>query len=362
MRFYWFSWFSVFLCLFYTVLAPAISEATSNRCIKKPANITVLPEGVTTPPLTKQNSSASIVVLTPGERNEAVLRHILADVCQLTECSSLRNFTGLIKRSPDKPANLILVRSLLLHKDSKLLKNIIKCTQHHTPILVLSDETDKTHIAEYMQSGARDTVSLDEIEHLRAVVERELEEHRMRCAYRRAASSAAMYREQVKRLTGQAFRISSPAANITTRVTDRENFIELLAKGLTRSPARGVRALALIRPDRFTAVQESVGFMASEEALVHIASVLTNLLHPADLCGRIGGTVFAVYIERGTMEDAEAWVRQVCRTLPECPFERRKNGTPHLYRRPLRNHEFRRIDRQYLSRSTQGPCPWAPAG
>ncbi len=107
----------------------------------------------------------------------------------------------------------------------------------------------------------------------------------------------------------------------STQMYDRNNFLERLEHHLMTPVQRGTRCLVYIRPDRFSGVQKMVGVLGSEAALTHIASVLRELAHPADLYGRLGGTVFTILLERGSVRDAEAWVRHFCDVLAERPFE-----------------------------------------
>ncbi|MCH7893307.1 MAG: GGDEF domain-containing protein [Proteobacteria bacterium] len=69
-------------------------------------------------------------------------------------------------------------------------------------------------------------------------------------------------------------------------------------------------------------MQESAGFLASEEVLAHLAGILGELAHPADLYGRFGGTVFTVLLERGCMRDVEAWLKHFCKMVADSPFDR----------------------------------------
>lgn len=107
-----------------------------------------------------------------------------------------------------------------------------------------------------------------------------------------------------------------------TQIYDRTGFLRQLEKQLSSPLAGGVRALAYIRPDRFSQVQESIGFLGSEKVLAHLAGILGDLAHPADLYGRFGGTVFTILLERGRMEDVEAWLRHFCKMVADSPFDR----------------------------------------
>jgi multidomain signaling protein FimX len=101
----------------------------------------------------------------------------------------------------------------------------------------------------------------------------------------------------------------------------RRRFLELLTDRLDTSRQSGVRALAYVRPDHFRQVEDQVGPIASEEILVQLAEVLRTLVQPNDLCGRFGGQVFTLLLERGTLRDVEAWANNALARTAERIFE-----------------------------------------
>lgn len=106
-----------------------------------------------------------------------------------------------------------------------------------------------------------------------------------------------------------------------TNFYHRRRFIELLTDRLESPPKSGVRALAYIRPDKFGDIEDEVGPLASEDILVQLAELLRGLKHENDLCGRFGGTVFTMLIERGTLRDVEAWAEHVLTRISDHIFE-----------------------------------------
>jgi diguanylate cyclase (GGDEF)-like protein/PAS domain S-box-containing protein len=107
----------------------------------------------------------------------------------------------------------------------------------------------------------------------------------------------------------------------------RHHFLEKLAERLRTPVAGGVRALAYIRPDKFSRVHTDVGLLGTEALLMKFADLLREFLQPGDLCGRFGGTIFTVLIERGTMIDVEAWAEQVRKTVASRVFEVDRQST-----------------------------------
>src|SRR5690606_17314861 len=105
----------------------------------------------------------------------------------------------------------------------------------------------------------------------------------------------------------------------------RRRFIEVLAERLEQPPRSGVRALAYIRPDKFGEIADEVGPLPSEDILVQLAQLLGSLAHQHDVCGRFGGTVFTILLERGTLRDVEAWAEHAASRISDHIFEVAQN-------------------------------------
>jgi len=101
----------------------------------------------------------------------------------------------------------------------------------------------------------------------------------------------------------------------------RQQFLEILTDKLDQRAPSGARALAFIRPDRFSDVEREVGPISSEEILAEIAEVLGGLMSESDVAGRFGGTVFALILERGTLRDIQAWAENAISQIAEHLFE-----------------------------------------
>ncbi len=76
-----------------------------------------------------------------------------------------------------------------------------------------------------------------------------------------------------------------------------------------------------MRPDNFARVHDDIGMLATETLLTQLAAMLRDFMQPADLYGRFGGTMFIVMLERGTMDDVEAWAGQLRKTISDAVFE-----------------------------------------
>lgn len=77
------------------------------------------------------------------------------------------------------------------------------------------------------------------------------------------------------------------------------------------TPARGgVRYLALLRLDKFAAIEKEIGALASEQLVIELAAMLREQTTPTDVTGRFSGTSFLLLLERGNERDVETWAEQ----------------------------------------------------
>jgi multidomain signaling protein FimX len=97
----------------------------------------------------------------------------------------------------------------------------------------------------------------------------------------------------------------------TTGFLHRRELMEALQARLAAPSAGGMRCLALVKLDRFSAVERDVGATASEDVLMAIAALLQETLYPNEIVGRFGGVKFLALLERGNENDIQAWGRQL---------------------------------------------------
>ncbi len=101
----------------------------------------------------------------------------------------------------------------------------------------------------------------------------------------------------------------------------RHHFLDQANERLLTPLRGGVRAIAYIRPDHFSRVHRDVGLLGTEALIMRLAELLRELMQPNDICGRFGGTIFTVVLERGTMNDVVSWAEQVCKAVAGRVFE-----------------------------------------
>ena len=87
----------------------------------------------------------------------------------------------------------------------------------------------------------------------------------------------------------------------------RAGLFEALGRRLAKPAAGGMRCLALVKVDKFAALEQVVGATASEEVLLEVGRLLKETLHPKELAGHFGGVRFLALLERGNENDINAW-------------------------------------------------------
>jgi diguanylate cyclase (GGDEF)-like protein/PAS domain S-box-containing protein len=91
----------------------------------------------------------------------------------------------------------------------------------------------------------------------------------------------------------------------------RVELLAALGERLSRPSVGGMRCVAVIRPDKFAAIERIVGVTASEEILTEQARLIRESLHPKELAGHFGGVRFMALLERGNENDITAWAEQL---------------------------------------------------
>ncbi|HTT43440.1 MAG TPA: EAL domain-containing protein [Steroidobacteraceae bacterium] len=102
-------------------------------------------------------------------------------------------------------------------------------------------------------------------------------------------------------------RESPPRPEPAGGLLRRNELLDALAERLAVPAAGGMRCMALVRIDKFAALERVIGVSASEEVLTDVARLLKETLHPKEIAGRFGGVRFLVLLERGNEHDINAW-------------------------------------------------------
>jgi diguanylate cyclase (GGDEF)-like protein/PAS domain S-box-containing protein len=106
----------------------------------------------------------------------------------------------------------------------------------------------------------------------------------------------------------------------STRFLQQRYLVAAVRERCAHGMKGGVRQFALIKPDRFIEIQNSIGVIASEDFMAQLAYLLRAQLTSTDLCGRFGGNGLLILLERGTARDVETWAENVVKRVNEHVF------------------------------------------
>jgi diguanylate cyclase (GGDEF)-like protein/PAS domain S-box-containing protein len=141
-----------------------------------------------------------VVVLTHSDENLAAINTVLRQGGHPVHCVRLDQPNALDETLQAQQPDLVLVFADESGFDTTAIAN--RVTQHSSspPLLLVRTHVDEQIIATAMESGARDVVSLVHRNRLLAVVERELQAHRLRTALDGVLSSASTYKKELRDL------------------------------------------------------------------------------------------------------------------------------------------------------------------
>jgi multidomain signaling protein FimX len=105
--------------------------------------------------------------------------------------------------------------------------------------------------------------------------------------------------------------VSAPRLEVGGGLLHRAELLEAIGRRLEKPAAGGMRCVALLKIDKFAALEQAVGATASEEVLLEIGRLLKETLHPKELVGSFGGVRFLALLERGNEHDITAWCEQL---------------------------------------------------
>ena len=109
--------------------------------------------------------------------------------------------------------------------------------------------------------------------------------------------------------------------DLFTGLMNRTFFLEALTAGMKHLPKEGVLGLVIIKPDKFTAVAEKVGVLASDTIIKALADLIRSLSAKEDRIARFGGTVFMGLVVRPKMKDVADWADRLRTTASSRIFQ-----------------------------------------
>lgn len=381
----------------------------------------------------------SVVVISSSDDDIAAINTALRDAGHAVNCSKVNNPDDLEATLLRKPPELMILFQSEGTNNLQRAAAIRDKTSEHTPIIVVRHEVSEDIIAKAMREGARDVVSLGNIERLKAVSSRELRAHQLEKTLANVMSSANQYKHELSSLkaitvdaiadTQEGIIVSAnPAWNtmfgfadgenlegypimdlciaadrpalkeglvacqrdkwhgekrlVTVRrkssgefpvefslerinhdgedavrmlvtpqntsdagsapkvpvkqsinqdsatgLYNRQQFFKSSTEQLLSPLTGGVRAMACIRPDRFSKALNDVGVVGTEKIIRQLAQLVREVTQTGDVYGRFGGTIITVMLERGNMNDVEAWAELLIKNVASTVFEHEGHST-----------------------------------
>ncbi|HEX4299593.1 MAG TPA: EAL domain-containing protein [Gammaproteobacteria bacterium] len=95
--------------------------------------------------------------------------------------------------------------------------------------------------------------------------------------------------------------------DLFTGLLNRNRFLEILSQAMQEPPKGAVRALLIVKPDKFTAVAEKVGVLASDNIIKALSDLIRSTATQDDQLARFGGTVFMALVVRPKLKDVAEW-------------------------------------------------------
>lgn len=95
--------------------------------------------------------------------------------------------------------------------------------------------------------------------------------------------------------------------DLLTGLINRVHFVEVLKSELSKDKQGAVRVLLYIKLDKFSAIAEKVGVLASDGIIKGFADLIRSSVGKEDIAARFGGTLFAVILTRPSLKEITDW-------------------------------------------------------
>ena len=145
-----------------------------------------------------EQSALPMIILTRHQDNVEAINSTLRNAGHAVRCNWIKELTDLGDALAQINAHMLIAFVGPDPADMTKVMTVVKQHGADVPVLFARDQVDEEIIANAMQQGARDVVTLMNPNRLRAVVARELEAHRQARALNSTISSAREYRDQLK--------------------------------------------------------------------------------------------------------------------------------------------------------------------
>ena len=140
---------------------------------------------------------------------------------------------------------------------------------------------------------------------------------RTRDELQNARIQASDYEKRIRSLQQELEAVSALVKeDPLTRVLNRRGFEEAWDVEVARCGRQGKGVcLALLDVDNFKQLNDKLGHVAGDDALVHLATVIRGALRPSDVVARYGGEEFMVLLPATTIDEAKLVMTRMQREL-----------------------------------------------
>ena len=141
-----------------------------------------------------------IVILTRQDESVETINSILREGGHASHCVKLDQPNSLDECLNERHIDLIILFADESGFDAGAVASALARRPNSPPLLLVRSQVDEQAIADAMESGARDVISLTHRNRLLAVIERELRAHRLRLTLDSLMSSAKTYKQELREL------------------------------------------------------------------------------------------------------------------------------------------------------------------
>lgn len=142
---------------------------------------------------------------------------------------------------------------------------------------------------------------------------------KVRAAIKRLLEELLRLREELAATQTRVEELEQLAdQDVLTPVANRRAFLRDLARMLSLSDRYDIpSSLIYFDVDKLKEINDTCGHTAGDQALTHVADVLTGNIRESDLVGRIGGDEFAVILVQTDEEQATAKAGELARQISQ---------------------------------------------
>lgn len=141
-----------------------------------------------------------LIVLSRRDENVVAVNNILRQASHPVHCTRVDQINDLADALQARPPELVIVFDENRNSDVAAVSAQLANLTPSPPLLLVQAQVTEQSIADAMECGARDVVSLTHKNRFQAVVTRELQAHRLQVALSRVLTSADQYKRELKTL------------------------------------------------------------------------------------------------------------------------------------------------------------------